>query len=380
MIINNWYVAAAVDEIGDAPCHVRMLGCDFVIFRDPEQRIACLSDVCCHRGGSLSRGKRINGCVQCPYHGWEYAADGRVQRIPSLGDDIKIPARARIDSYPVQERYGLVWVFLGDMPENTRPELPQLLSEFGDENNWRMIRTHRTWAVNWARLKENLADASHLFLVHSFGKHLPEKTDIFPVEETEWGVRIPQIYRVIPDKSSKTAVNAPQAEERRMHSDILIEISVIGMIQKNTQLMSSGYDQVIWNALTPIDGTNTRHYTLHFRNFQKEPEHDEAIKKTLIWGFDEDAAVIDHIRPPLTPARAADELFVETDGPEKAYREKAAKMAGELGLIDWRRLQDQSLDQVLVIPSPARHAGGNWVHESIPLVNPPPVKPPPVKP
>jgi len=368
MIVNNWYVAAPCAEIGDAPLPVKMLGCNFVLFRDAADRIACLSDVCCHRGGSLSRGKRRNGCVQCPYHGWEYAADGRVQRIPSMGGDVKIPARARVDSYPVQERYGFAWVFLGDLPESRRPQLPELLPEYGDDQNWRMTRMQRDWNVNWARLKENLADASHLYLVHTFGKHLPEQTEIFPVEETDWGVRIPQIYKVTPNAESKTAVNAPQSATGRQQSEVLIEISVIGMIQKNSQLMSSGYDQIIWNALTPIDASHTRHFNLHFRNFQMRPEDDEAMIKTIQWGLQEDANVIEYVEPTLTPASQSNELFVETDGPEKAYRDKAARLGRQLGRIDVRRMRDLSLDQVLVIPSPARAEGGNWVHDRVPLV------------
>ncbi len=368
MIINNWYVAAACADIGEEPLQVRMLGCDFVLFRDADDQIACLSDVCCHRGASLSRGKRVNGCVQCPYHGWTYGADGRVRRIPPLGEVAKIPARARVDSYPVEERYGFAWAFLGDLPATQRPALPELLPEYGDDKNWRMTRSQCDWKVNWARLKENLADSSHLYLVHSFGKHLPEKIDIFPVEETEWGVRIPQVYKTTPNAESKTAVNATQSDKGRQQSDVLIEISVIGMIQKNSQLMSSGYDQIIWNALTPIDATHTRHFNLHFRNFQMRPEDDEAMLKTIRWGLEEDANVIDHVRPVLTPALQNNELFVETDGPERAYRDKAAKLGRQLGRIDIRRMHELSLDHVLVIPSPDRADSGSWVHNTVPLL------------
>ena len=367
MILNNWYVAAPIADLGDDPLRTRMLGCDFVLFRDADGAIHCLSDVCCHRGASLSKGKCVNGRVQCPYHGWEYAGDGHVQRMPSLGNDISIPNRARVDSYPVQERYGFIWVFLGNRSEGERVAVPELLPEYGDESVWRMTRMQRDWKVNWARLKENLADASHLFMVHSFGKHLPEQSEVFEVFETEWGVRIPQIYTTVPDESSKTAANAPQAEETRDHSDVLIEISVHGMIQKNTQLMASGYDQIIWNTLTPIDHHHTRHYTLHFRNFQKAPEHDAAMEKTIVWGLEEDAQVMDYLKPPMTPASTSNELLVATDGPEKAYRDKMQKIAAELGVIDWRAARDLAEDNVLVIPSPARGEGGNWVHQTVPV-------------
>jgi phenylpropionate dioxygenase-like ring-hydroxylating dioxygenase large terminal subunit len=369
MIINNWYIATASDELEEAPVRVRMLGCDFVLFRDANSEIACLSDICCHRGASLSRGKCINGCVQCPYHGWEFSGDGRVQAIPPLGEDKKIPARARIDSYPVAERYGYVWVFLGDKPEDERPVLPDLLPEYGDDLNWRMTRSQRDWDVHWARFMENLADSSHLFIVHSFGKHLGPKMDIWEVEETDWGLQIPQVYTKTPTADSETSVNAPQAEKRRDRSDILIQLSVIGMIQKNSQLMASGYDQVIWNALTPIDETHTRQFNLHFRNFQTEPEHDEAMQRTMDWGFDEDEEVVAYLQPPLTPASMSNELMVETDGPEKAYRDKADKLAKQLGCIDVRRVRDMRLDQVLVIPSPGRADSGNWVHKTVPLIS-----------
>ncbi len=369
MIINNWYVAAESSEVKDTPHRTRMLGCDFVLFRNGDNAIVCLSDVCCHRGGSLSRGACLNGRLQCPYHGWEFGSEGSVELIPSLGPDAKIPRRARVDSYPIEERYGLVWVFLGDMPESERPVLPELLAEYGDEETWRMTRLQRDWNVHWGRLKENLADSSHLFLVHSFGKHLSPEMDIWEVEETEWGVRIPQIYSEKPNQESQTAVNAPTAKKERDESSVLIEISVIGMIQKNTQLMSSGYNQIIWNALTPIDETHTRHYNLHFRNFQMAAEHDESMMKTIDWGLQEDADVIDYLNPPLTPDNFTDEMFIEPDGPEKAYRQKALKMGRELGKIDWRQKRDLAMEKVLVIPSPARRDGGSWLHDTVPLLD-----------
>jgi len=80
--------------------------------------------------------------------------------------------------------------------------------------------------------------------------------------------------------------------------------------------------------------------------------------------------VMDYLKPPLTPASVSNELLVATDGPEKAYRDKMRRLAGELGEIDWRALREQSEDNVLVIPSPARAAGGDWVHQTVPVKKP----------
>jgi len=192
MIINNWYVAAYADDVADTPVPVRMLGTDLVLFRNGAGEVACLSNVCCHRGGSLAQGAMCEGCLTCPYHGWHYDASGRVIKIPALGENIRIPKRARVDSYPVREQNGHIWVFLGDLPEAERPALPDLLPEYGDRETWRTMHFVKDWPINWMRLSENFADTFHIPFVHAFGKHLSDGISFGRVEKTS---RAPKRYR-----------------------------------------------------------------------------------------------------------------------------------------------------------------------------------------
>ena len=76
MYTNVWYVAESSENISDTPVLVRMLGRDFVLFRDPDGRPVCLSNVCPHRGSSLARGKCEAGTISCPFHGWQFNRDG----------------------------------------------------------------------------------------------------------------------------------------------------------------------------------------------------------------------------------------------------------------------------------------------------------------
>jgi vanillate O-demethylase monooxygenase subunit len=70
MLINNWYVAALSSEVtADKPFGTRMLGCDFVLYRDSAGNAVCLANTCCHRGGALCNGSVASGNVACPYHG-----------------------------------------------------------------------------------------------------------------------------------------------------------------------------------------------------------------------------------------------------------------------------------------------------------------------
>ncbi len=132
MFINFWYTAGLSSDVGDAPVRRRMLGQDFVLFRDTGGKVHCLADTCVHRGASLGLGKVKGDCIQCPYHGWQFGGDGACRKIPSLGAKAKIPGRARVDSYPTVEKYGLIFAFLGDIPEAERcPILP--IPEYGPD-------------------------------------------------------------------------------------------------------------------------------------------------------------------------------------------------------------------------------------------------------
>jgi len=136
MYINFWYPVCTTDDLkATEPLRVQILGLRFVAFRDADGKPRVLSDTCVHRGGSLSKGQVVDGHVVCPYHGWRYGGDGKCALVPLLGADAKPPARAKVDSYPVEEKYGIVFAFLGDLPQEKRPPLYEI-EEYEDEA-WR---------------------------------------------------------------------------------------------------------------------------------------------------------------------------------------------------------------------------------------------------
>jgi phenylpropionate dioxygenase-like ring-hydroxylating dioxygenase large terminal subunit len=186
VIKNQWYVAedsAAIKR--NARKRVRLCGLDFVLWRDSAGTAHCLSDVCIHRGASLGGGQVVENAIECPYHGWRFDGSGLCVRIPSLGPDAKIPPRAQVDSYPVIERYGWIWVFLGDAAEAERPPLPVL--EQWDDPKWRLIRGEYLWKANYARIVENGTDPSHAAFVHpAFGDPSKPIVHEFKIDEDEW--------------------------------------------------------------------------------------------------------------------------------------------------------------------------------------------------
>jgi phenylpropionate dioxygenase-like ring-hydroxylating dioxygenase large terminal subunit len=132
MYINFWYPICTTEELNEEnPRRAELLGVRLVAFRDESGDAHVLADTCVHRGGSLSKGKVLGDNVQCPYHGWEFDGTGKCTKIPSMRKGTP-PGRAKVDSYPVQEKYGIVFAFLGDLPEAERPPL-HLVEEYGQE-------------------------------------------------------------------------------------------------------------------------------------------------------------------------------------------------------------------------------------------------------
>ena len=130
MFINNWYAACVADELQDQPVQIRMLGRDFVIFRNDEG-IHCLSDLCVHRGASLAGGTCRDGQLECPQHGWIFNGAGQGTVLPAgIKTPTEPPKRARVPAYPVEVKYGLVFVFLGDQNETERPAVPDIMPEW----------------------------------------------------------------------------------------------------------------------------------------------------------------------------------------------------------------------------------------------------------
>ena len=57
MIRNQWYVVLESGEVGRRHRHFQRLGESLVFFRDNDDRLHCLLDLCCHRGAALSAGR-----------------------------------------------------------------------------------------------------------------------------------------------------------------------------------------------------------------------------------------------------------------------------------------------------------------------------------
>jgi phenylpropionate dioxygenase-like ring-hydroxylating dioxygenase large terminal subunit len=102
------------------------MGEPLLLGRDGQGQAFALRDICPHRGIPLHYGRFDGSEIECCYHGWRFAPDGRCTAIPSLveGQGLDL-ARIRVKSYPVQETQGNIWVFIGEDP-SAAPPVPEI--------------------------------------------------------------------------------------------------------------------------------------------------------------------------------------------------------------------------------------------------------------
>ena len=104
---NTWYVAAWDEEITREPKQIKVLGEAIVVYRTEAGKPVALIDACPHRKLPLSKGRVKGDQIECGYHGLTFDCSGSCVRVP--GQD-RFPASTNIHSYPVESRYGLVWI------------------------------------------------------------------------------------------------------------------------------------------------------------------------------------------------------------------------------------------------------------------------------
>src|SRR5438132_13657418 len=103
---------------------VRVLGQDLVLFRDAHQRWGLLDRNCPHRGADLSFGRNEGDGLRCPFHGWKFDVNGKCLDTPAEPASLRMCDRVTQRSYPVAERSGVLFAWLGE-PGTTPPPFPE---------------------------------------------------------------------------------------------------------------------------------------------------------------------------------------------------------------------------------------------------------------
>ena len=171
-----WQPVGLSSQITHQPAKVRILGEDLILFRDKKGRPGLLYPRCMHRGTTLFYGKVTEQGIACCYHGWEFDVEGRCLLQPCEPGGGRNRVVARQPWYPVEERYGVAFAYMG--PPGKKPVLPRydILEHLPPEDELRVDMggfgatlddSLKIVPYSWLQMNDNAMDPFHVHVLHS---------------------------------------------------------------------------------------------------------------------------------------------------------------------------------------------------------------------
>jgi phenylpropionate dioxygenase-like ring-hydroxylating dioxygenase large terminal subunit len=322
---NFWYPVLPSEQLQTEPQSFELLGQKIALWRDREGNAAAVSDRCCHRSAQLSRGVVIAGHLQCPYHGWTFDRTGTCVNVPQLADQMLSPTYC-VPAYHVTQRYGYIWVCLGD-PLFALPAIPE-----ADDPRFRLIpEFYEAWQCSGLRVMENSFDNAHFSFVHhaTFGDHhdpIPASLEIIDLAD---GLRM---------KSVVPVVNPPlQQQNLGIAADKTVRTMDARWFMPFARALSitypNGLIHIIFTAATPINDRTSQIVQFCLRN-----DTEAEAKATDIIAFDravtrEDQAILETTDYD-TPLALDQEQHMPSDKPGMIMRHKLAALLKAHGEVE----------------------------------------------
>jgi phenylpropionate dioxygenase-like ring-hydroxylating dioxygenase large terminal subunit len=320
MIRGQWYVVLDSDQVKSKPVGVTRMGEKLVFWRGEDGKLACLVDRCVHRGVELSKGKLIDGHLQCPFHGFEYDASGRVVLIPANGRMSPVPQAFKVVSYPVHEVHDFIWIWWGrEPPEDLQP--PRFFDDIDDSFSYGRARD--PWRAHYSRVIENQLDVVHLPFIHANtigrgGRTLVDGPVLRWVEEDMFFVYVQnRVDDGSPPLKSSEMVVEPEPEFK------------LEFIFPNLWQNHLGETTRIVAAFVPVDSGNTLLYLRFYQKFVRTPML-RSIVNWMAMPFNlyiahQDRRVVQTHQPPASALRM-DEKLIRGDNPVVEYRKRRAQL------------------------------------------------------
>lgn len=170
----GWFAVAESSQVKREPFNIHYFGQDMVLYRGESGRVVMLDAYCPHMGTHLGMSKNsstvLDGSflegdsIRCPFHAWRFGPDGRCNHIPYF--DGPIPEAAQIKSWPIEERWGIV--FCWHDPEGQTADFPLPdLPEWDDAAFVRWTGLDHVADLNHPiEILDNMSDAPHLNHLH----------------------------------------------------------------------------------------------------------------------------------------------------------------------------------------------------------------------
>jgi phenylpropionate dioxygenase-like ring-hydroxylating dioxygenase large terminal subunit len=302
-VLNAWYAAAASHEVRGELLARTLLEEAIVLFRTEDGMAHALIDRCVHRFAPLSQGRLCADRVVCPYHGMQYDRTGLCMHIP--GQE-RIPVQARVKAFPVLERYGLVFVWMGD-PALADPAQLIDIPQYGSAE-WGISRGYAVFACHWRLITDNLIDPAHTTFVHQrtigndAGADVPLHSELVADQTVSCGrwindsAPVPIVQRFA---NPEGHVDRWQYYYVKSPSTCWVDFGCIptGTAHTKEAQERAPYRVISYAFLTPIDQGATHYFSFQLRNVAA---NDHAVTQEFEHlyhlTFEEDRVLLEQIQ------------------------------------------------------------------------------------
>lgn len=162
-LTNTWYAAALSTDLGGEGLFKRtLLDIPVIMYRKADGTPVAMHDRCPHRFVPLSMGRREGDDVVCAYHGLKFDCSGKCNHNPHGNGNV--PAAAKVRTFPLMERHGFLWIWMGDAPadEAALPDYSPL--DRGQPNG--IAHTYMARPCHYELITDNVMDLSHVDHLH----------------------------------------------------------------------------------------------------------------------------------------------------------------------------------------------------------------------
>ena len=361
LLRNYWQPVALVEELeGKRPVRpVRLLGQDLVLFKDETGRYGLLDRDCPHRGADLAYGRREDGGLRCAFHGWLFDVTGQGLQTPAEPEGSKLAQRVRQKSYPVVEKSGMLFAWLGEGKPSAFPAFDCFVAP----------GTH-TFAFkgrlecNWLQALEVGIDPAHASYLHrffededtsaSYGKQfrgtsadssMPitkvlrefDRPEI-SVDRTDYGMRLIALRKLSEANTHVRVTNLmfPQAFVIPMSAEMTISQWHVPVDDRNC------YWYAIFTSFTgPVDKQAMRDQRLQLYTL---PDYKPRVGKANAYGFNADEQLKATYTGMGSDINVHDQWAVESPGPiQDRTREHLG--TSDKGLIAYRKLLVEAIEK-----------------------------------
>jgi len=277
-----WHPVGVSDKVTSDPVRVRILGENLILFRDGQGKAGLLHENCAHRGTSLYYGKVEKEGIRCCYHGWLFAVDGSCVEQPCEPEGGLHRDKCRQPWYPVQERYGLVFAYMGpldvmpplpryDVLENLNPDEELQQEDQSFYIGGKVSQESPVAPYSWLQNFENVMDPFHVVILHSRFSGVQFREQMATMPTVEWeqhdhGV----MYRSVRQTKEGTL--------RRITQTLLPNVRIVPSIE----LAPGKGREVAW--LVPVDSHHHRSFGVARVLKSEEPLYTRRSRMAVFEG------------------------------------------------------------------------------------------------